>query len=56
MKRYRIKLINTENGKSTLTDFSYSDREEAENWCEAWRSLGKPYGAEVIDTKKEKSC
>lgn len=52
MKRYQIKLINTETNESIRTTFSYSNRKEAEKWCEAWRNQGKPFDAEIIDTKK----
>lgn len=51
--RYQIKLIKTNTNESRLTTFGFTNRKEAEKWCESWRALGKPFDCEIVDRKKK---
>ena len=52
--RYRIRLINTETKETQLTNWGFTNRKEAEAFCEKWRNAGNNTDAEVVDTKKHK--
>ena len=50
--RYQIKLVNTNTNESRLTTFGFTNRKEAEKWCESWRALGKLFDCEIVDRKR----